>query len=266
MFSPSHPPPPHRGPLPRRGAAPGIPPRRPGRIYPRGGDAGGAPAARRRKASPGTDGTLELWICVPRGSPGGRAAEVGGGDYFLAAQGSREGDGVPPLRARASGRHYGGGAVRGRWRRGVSRRADVGSAAEPPSASVLPAGSRRADGRWAAGGDAALRRLQVDGGGTRCLLSSNCAFVCLCLSVCLYVCTFSALAQNTVSASCQNRAGLKGKVLRVPPERALLADVAAGTAGLGMCQQPPLVSAQIHIVMAVFSIYADGIHIGAVVV
>lgn len=91
-------------------------------------------------------------------------------------------------------------------------------------------------------------------------------FVYVCLSVCLYVCTFSALAQNTVSASCQNRAGLKGKVLRAPPERALLADVAAGTAGLGMCQQPPLVSAQIHIVMAVFSIYADGIHNGAVVV
>lgn len=84
--------------------------------------------------------------------------------------------------------------------------------------------------------------------------------------VCLSVCTFSVLAQNTVSASCQNRAGLKDKVLRAPPERALLADVAAGTAGLGMCQQLPLVSAQIHIVMAVFSIYADGIHNGAVVV
>lgn len=119
-----------------------------------------------------------------RGAPR-RAAGVGGGDYFLAAQGSREGGGVIRLLAQASGRHYSSEAVRERWRCGVSCWAGVGSAAGPPSASVHPAGSLRAEGRRAAGWDAVLRQLQVDGGGMRCLLSSYCAFVYVCMYVCI---------------------------------------------------------------------------------
>lgn len=62
---------------------------------------------------------------------------------------------------------------------------------------------------------------------------------------------FSVLSEYTASVLCQNRAGLKDKLLRIPPARALLADVAAGTSKLGMCQQPPLVSAQINVAVAV---------------